>query len=147
MAQACVICGGDLERISTGYGAAGVCSCGGVWLDNSLCEQLLSGSLIEAARERLHALVDGAKRPEQKPVNYRTPDRTMGRARLCMECGQPLALMDTDPTVHGVTIRLDVCEDHGVWFDPGEAWCLLQSIELMKIGAGFDADTDAPPWQ
>lgn len=123
-------------------GAVGICRCGGVWLDNAMAEQLLTAGLVDPTRSRLRALFNAARRPEKKAANYRTADRSLGGARLCVECGQPLTLMATDPALHGAQIQLDVCEGHGVWFDPGEAWSLLQIIELRVLGAEVAQQTE-----
>jgi Zn-finger nucleic acid-binding protein len=113
-------------------------SCGGHWLDNVACQRLVHVDVPPA----VHALLRSKpKRPAfGGSGGYRTAARRgsdVDEPAACVICNMMTAAYVTDPRVFGARVRLDVCEQHGTWFDEGEAWALLQAATLSR------ADTHA----
>jgi Zn-finger nucleic acid-binding protein len=122
----------DIELLACGR-------CFGLWLDNRGCHLLVDGALSEAACEAIRD-VDAQPAPGAPPpprAVYRAPAREGGddedAARACPVCGAPLKAHVTDEEQQGIRVRLDVCPPHGTWFDRGEAWTLLQAVQLRQF--------------
>jgi Zn-finger nucleic acid-binding protein len=126
--------------------AIGECgTCFGLWLDNRGCALLLSGELSEAARQTIR-LLDARPVPSQETAGgYRETARPSDRAEAprCPVCAEELSLHVTDEARQGVSVRLDICPAHGTWFDGGEAWTLLQAVELKALALDVELRSDA----
>jgi Zn-finger nucleic acid-binding protein len=79
--------------------------CGGVWLDNDA-----SRAVVEGAAQALAQLADVASTKAKERVD------TGAGGLLCPACGQALART----VAPGTAVELDMCADHGTWFDAGE---------------------------
>jgi Zn-finger nucleic acid-binding protein len=101
-------------------------SCGGVWMDGAaykkMASQMESEVLDLAELATSHAERRGATIPQDS-------------ANACPDCSISL----TRTTRSGVT--LDVCKDHGVWFDRGE----LQALAARVRGEESKRETSRPP--
>ncbi len=127
--RACPACGEELLPIGpaeerTGYRAnvkwfvIGCPRCGGVWTDNTASQRVASsldpeivGAAVEAEE---HAAQVGAPLPDDS------------KPRVCPECGGGLA------RVVSMGTRLDVCAQHGTWFDRGELWKVARALEHKR---------------
>lgn len=89
-------------------------SCGGIWLGVGLSARVMA-KLDHSLLTTAHALSIG--KPEHVTSRVeRTP--------MCTECGRELEPL----TVQAAVVRIDVCREHGTWFD---AW------ELPKVMRAF----------
>jgi len=114
----CVACGIPLREveIERGLTLSRCPQCGGAWMDVDEFLALLRAHQPRLALDELPAQNDGTPR------------------RPCPRCG---ARMDIAWLEY---LQLDQCEDHGVWFDPGELDRALagdtRPRELAKILQG-----------
>jgi hypothetical protein len=119
-------------------------ACGrcGQWLDNEASRRLVLAELPDASHEIL--------RPQAEAGAATSPYRTAeGETTIaCPECKAALAPYTTDPAKFGVAVRLDVCAQHGTWFDHGEAWSLLQAIALRRgaLDVQLEGDLSDAAW-
>jgi Zn-finger nucleic acid-binding protein len=101
-------------------------SCGGVWMDGAAYKKM--ASQIESE------VVDVAELASTRADRAGAPI-PQDSANACPDCsGSLLRTMR-----NGVT--LDVCKDHGVWFDRGE----LQAIAARMRGEESKRETSRPP--
>jgi hypothetical protein len=121
--------------------------CGGLFIDNEGCWALLRGDVDDRSKE----LVRGwtmKERPAPGPPGelgaYRKAARKDDEEEplRCPGCRHALLGVDTDRDKHGVAIHLDVCRDDGTWFDAGEAWGLLQGVQLSSMAASLAVEMD-----
>lgn len=105
-----------------GVELSGCGGCGGIWIDNANARKVL------ASPEAVFG--DLAKRAAK---NAKNKNRRSERP-ICAACP---AVLDRTKT-HG--IELDVCTDHGTWFD---AYELVRLVDVLR-GAG-QAGAPAPP--
>jgi Zn-finger nucleic acid-binding protein len=113
--------------------------CGGQWLDNEGCRQLVSGNLSPRARElATQASHRGrARGADDDEGSYRTAAAAARDARACPFCRHVLT-----PHVTASGVELDVCAAHGTWFDPFELLKIAHQIDLdlgARIAAAFEA--------
>ena len=101
-------------------------SCGGVWMDGAAYKKMASqidADVVDIAElATSHATRHGSTLPQDS-------------ANACPDCEGAL----TRTMRNGVT--LDVCKDHGVWFDRGE----LQSLAARMRGEESKRETSRPP--
>lgn len=114
----CPACRGELESVRIGDTAVRECgACGGLWLDNAAFDALCADREQQASvlRFRAEAAVPA---PVPGAVRYRP----------CPEC---TALMNrlNFQRVSGVIV--DVCREHGTWFDADE---LRRIVEFIQGG-------------
>ena len=86
--------------------------CGGVWIDEAELRRVLEELRIDP----------------QAPIGPLTLEA--GPLR-CPRCGKPMAVERTrgeEPTA-----QIDVCPDHGAWFDRGELAHVLERLGLAQI--------------
>jgi Zn-finger nucleic acid-binding protein len=124
---------GLFEGAAGGVSLWGCGSCGGVWLDNA-------GSFVVRSRieQQLFELTDRAARAKKT-----SPDTT-----ALAKC--PVDRKDLE-RVEVKGIQIDVCAEHGTWFDAGEARALasafnrerLESESLHAGGISYDYSADA----
>jgi Zn-finger nucleic acid-binding protein len=139
----CPRCGGQLQAYDASQLLFGIClGCAGAWLDNRGCQAMLAGELPEPVRQLLR---DAEARAADAPGGYRSAAKAepSGDAAPCPACAAPLRPYVTDEAKQGVRVELDVCPGHGAWFDRGEAWKLLQAVELKRLAVIVDIETAA----
>lgn len=117
----------------------GCAKCCGIWIDNRGCHRLVSGTFPAPAREQILNTTRHAADTRQPSANYRK--RAVTTEATCPVCSQTLHSYTTSKNTHGVSVHLDVCADHGTWFDQGEAWILLQAVELKRLALRADIET------
>lgn len=100
-------------------------ACGGVWAGTGPANRVLS-VLDPAVRELAHAAERNAATTRERPPQ--------ARARCCPDCRAPLAVREL------AGIGVDVCPEHGTWFDRGE----LQRVADRRAGKNAAANDHAP---
>jgi Zn-finger nucleic acid-binding protein len=121
----CPRCGRTLGRVAIGSAAFDECGpCGGLWLAPSAFEAI-------CAERESQAAVLGAALPALAPREPATVDAPPERYWPCPECRR---LMNRFNFAQSSGVLLDVCRDHGIWFDAGE---LRRIVEFIREG-GLD---------
>lgn len=109
----CPRCSGRFRRHSTPRGALQSCTgCGGIWLDNDASQKVVQAyddAVVAAAEQDVRAA--------------RTKIETTG-AISCPTCAKVLERV----TVGAAGVELDICREHGTWFDPGELQRVVRAI-------------------
>lgn len=105
--------------------------CCGIFMDNRGCARLIEGSLPDDVRDQIRYTTLHAARKGDAPAGYRT--RAAASDRACPICNTALAGYVCTRKTHGVDVHIDVCAEHGTWFDQGEAWALLQAVDLKRL--------------
>lgn len=101
-------------------GAHGCEACGGAWLDNLTCQVIATSRLPLSITE-----VFGAAPESRMALTVDHPFRSAGvRHPRCPECRRDLMPSEV------MGVRLDVCDEHGTWFDPGELRTLMQRVDF-----------------
>lgn len=113
-AETCPVCGEDRKLVSRRLGGRDVTvlecgKCAGLWLGKDVFQVLESDARSQAA-----TLLDARKRPEPPA---RLTAQTGPAYRPCVVCGQ---LMHRQNYGRKSGVILDVCQEHGLWFDAGE---------------------------
>jgi Zn-finger nucleic acid-binding protein len=102
----CPRCGGDAsERRTSEYALFPCTACGGVWVDNTVSQRLVRRFEVEAV-----AIAEEVARVATERVDARA-------TVVCPICKVDLQRVTLDI---GPTIELDVCGEHGTWFDRKE---------------------------
>jgi Zn-finger nucleic acid-binding protein len=94
-------------------------SCGGIWLAPDVFEDMCARSEQAGTLSRMI----GAQTPPTKPV-----DDTRVAYLKCPSCAEFMFRRNMGP---GSGLILDVCKDHGVWFDHDE---LVRALEFAAAG-------------
>jgi Zn-finger nucleic acid-binding protein len=125
---ACPGCRGDLHRLDVPYVLVAPCMrCGGVWLDRPAAEQVASGKLPLECKAFIRQ--HGARAAESDAAaGYRAPAVDM--ERVCPVCRQGLREMKAE----NQGLALDVCGEHGTFFDRGELRAIHESV-IAKMTA------------
>jgi Zn-finger nucleic acid-binding protein len=119
---ACPACSGELAALRVGATPVRECGqCGGVWMDNAAFEALCADREEQATVLAFRASV-AAPAPAETSIRYRP----------CPECGALMHRLNFQ-RVSGVIV--DVCRDHGTWFDADE---LRRIVEFIQSG-GMEA--------
>lgn len=111
-----------------GFNLAGCGACGGVWLTHGAASRVMSGRVLQASR--LADQLAGKTKPN--------PALLAQRAH-CPECRTELA------RVHTVGVEIDVCAEHGTWFDRGELDRLMDAVAppapkpTLSVGIPLDS--------
>jgi Zn-finger nucleic acid-binding protein len=121
----CPHCRAELSAVRVGQTAVRECgACGGLWLDNAAFDALC------ADRER-QASVLAFRAAAAAPA----PAETRVRYRPCPQCGTLMHRVNFQ-RVSGVIV--DVCRQHGTWFDADELRRIVQFIQ----GGGLEVARD-----
>ena len=123
-ALACPGCRGKLAATSVGGVSLDQChACGGVWIGQHNFEHLAAD---RAERGEVLGTLPGAapQAPGPAPVGE-------VHYRPCPQCGK---LMNRTNYAHISGVILDVCRDHGLWFDRDKLRLVLEFVE----GGGLD---------
>jgi Zn-finger nucleic acid-binding protein len=138
----CPGCRADLHDVANRTGRAAACSaCGGIWLDNvtsrSIVQNLLEPAVKNAAQQADAMAAQNAESAQAQGSGYRAPAPRPPdeAARLCPECGAPLA----QTKFAAARILLDVCAAHGTWFDSRELATMAQHFEAKAAADDADA--------
>lgn len=125
--HACPQCKDPLAAITHGaVSALGCRGCGGTWLDHTVLDRVTAA----LDPESIEVSDDAAKMA-------RLPFPPHEASPPCPICHQPLSTMILD----GTNVELDVCAEHGIWFDRGELQSVIQ--ELMAQASSPSADASA----
>src|SRR5262249_30996274 len=112
---------------------AGCASCGGIWIDNAAGHFVVTGQLsddVKAFAEDLAARGAENARRGAIPTGYRARAVPGAGERVCPVCEAPLVqrhLRDGD-------LDVDLCEQHGTYFDVHELVRTAQSVEARILG-------------
>jgi Zn-finger nucleic acid-binding protein len=103
--------------------------CGGFWLGAHILEELVEKAShgVEVGDFRLRGplqAAQGSGSTEQRGPMY----------RQCPACGK---LMNRDNYAHRSGVIIDICKDHGVWFDADE---LARILDWVRSGAKAESD-------
>jgi Zn-finger nucleic acid-binding protein len=96
-------------------------ACGGLWLDRVVFEQL------GASRERQGAVLGALPSPDAPPVM----SREAIQYRPCPTCRQRMNRVNY---ARRSGVVLDICKEHGIWFDKDE----LRRVLAFISGGGLD---------
>jgi Zn-finger nucleic acid-binding protein len=114
-APRCPRCNGSLGEAPLGdVMALGCGACGGVFLDRATTQLL--GDPTSDGRHRRLAFPRGEAPPPEAEVRY----------LMCPTCQQR---MNRQAFLGGSGVVVDVCKDHGVWFDRGELGAVVTFVE------------------
>ena len=123
-AKFCPRCKIPLGLILLGATQLDECSgCKGVWTDLETLNSIRTNSLKLAE-------VDALAAPKNKPTQY-VPEMNPVRYLPCPVCATLMNRLNFGK-ISGVIV--DVCREHGTWFDPGE---LQHVVEFIRTG-GMD---------
>ncbi len=121
----CPACRGALVRLMVRGGLVSGCrGCGGAWLDAAACNIAAKAEVFEETRAFIRML-DASEPPRQRTV-FRDLARSKSSARLCPECAEPL----TERYLREPNVTLDVCPQHGTFFDRHELGRVIESVEI-----------------
>jgi Zn-finger nucleic acid-binding protein/ribosomal protein L40E len=129
--ETCPVCGDGHRLVSRGLGGRGITvlecgSCAGLWLGKEVFQMLET-----EARTRATSLAD-ERTGHVPPI---PGDRQSGPLyRPCVVCGK---LMHRRNYGERSGIIVDMCHDHGLWFDYGE---LDQALRWVRDGGMAQAD-------
>jgi len=116
-ALACPVCKGALVGTTVGPATLDQCrACGGVWVGQGNFEQLAAD---KAERGQVLGALPGVPQAQAVPAGP-------VRYRPCPKCGK---LMNRSNYARISGVVLDVCKDHGLWFDRDELRQVLAFIE------------------
>lgn len=105
-------------------------SCGGVWLDNSATRSLLENAdpaMVELSR----SVSDSAP----------APSADTGAHRPCAKCSHPMVMT----AISGTDVQVDLCSEHGTWFDRNELEHLAQALSAGAKVGGEDVPVSEKP--
>jgi Zn-finger nucleic acid-binding protein len=108
----------------------GCTRCAGLWVDNGTVARLRdrTDSEIEELARSLAAVIAGPMTHEQRIAHL-----------SCPVCQQPLQRIAIRDTGHAV----DVCNDHGTWFDRDELRMFVRAFAEARSGDLSEADLHA----
>lgn len=105
-------------------------SCGGVFLDNEMSQQLVRGILAHRVTEIAE---DVDRNAHARGVH---PYREIAGGG-CPSCGVPMTRVTTTRASHGIDhLELDVCAAHGTWFDAQELVTLREALAEKRFDDG-----------
>jgi len=108
-------------------------ACGGVWTDANASRRITT----TVDRELVTIAKDAAKRASETDSTYaRISDVEQHSARACPICAGTLECVRTG------NVAIDVCAQHGTWFDKDELGRLSRNLEFERVSA---APTEEAP--
>ncbi|MBX3273915.1 MAG: zf-TFIIB domain-containing protein [Sandaracinaceae bacterium] len=108
----CARCGAHLHHATLqGFSLLGCGACGGVFMDQEAAAKVVDGGVWQAGQ-----LAETLERGTTADLAALT------REPCCPECGVVMA------PAHLMGVELDVCAEHGTWFDRGELRFLLRAV-------------------
>ena len=141
----CPKCGGSMELLTVSIPPREArmwkcAACAGMWLDRRACELLVGGELADASRDFIRSAAPGNATLRSRE-GYREA-ASASREGQCPDCREPLASYVTDEKTHGTRVALDVCRDHGTYFDQGEARTLLTAVEMKRLTVSVEDEAN-----
>ena len=122
----CPACRAPLQRASSRWEVLACLACGGVWTDGSASRQITS----TVDRELIAIAKDAAKHAKETDSTYeRISDVEAKVGRRCPVCDGVLAC------VRSGHVAIDVCAQHGTWFDKDELGRLARNLEYERASA------------
>lgn len=117
---ACPVCKVPFASGKTASATIQACNtCGGVWLDNEL-----SSRIVQTVDPEAVALADEAAAHAEK--------ETAHGELACPACGVTMRVV----TVDVANVDLDVCPEHGTWFDRNELETVTRAFQGQREAAG-----------
>ena len=125
----CPACRAPLQRASSRWEVLACLACGGVWTDSVASHQITT----TVDRELVTIAKQAAKNAAETESTYaRISDVELHAGRRCPVCSEILSAVRT------AHVAIDVCANHGTWFDKDELGRLARNLE-------FDRVSGAPP--
>ena len=123
----------QLETLSTTV--AGCLACGGIWVAHVFGRMVLEAKLADATKGFFRHVAEHATGP--RPAGYRTAGRR--EERTCPDCREALV-----PQKFGRRgIMLDLCGQHGTFFDLREIDAVVHDAEMQHAVALVEAERRA----
>lgn len=130
----CPACRAPLHRASSRWEVLACLACGGVWTDGAASRQITSS----VDRELVTIAKEAAKLAKETDSTYeRMSDVELQVGRRCPVCDGVLACVRTGH------VAIDVCAEHGTWFDKDELGRLARNLEFERV-SGAPAEPRAP---
>lgn len=128
----CPGCGEPLVQLDTSdCVVAGCTRCGGLWVDNRVGGIVLSGALSDHIKAFAESMAATARSTAgQPPPGYRDRGAYGVEARACPVCAEPLRRR----RVRDGDVDVDLCGEHGTFFDSRELVLVAQSVEARHLG-------------
>ena len=140
-ASICPACDDNRRLSSRNFGVEGLSilecpGCAGIWLSHGAFRHLVERAEASPGTAKVHAAAARASAAKTaQPNRLEIPERLY---RPCVECGQLMHRRNYD---HRSGVIIDVCNGHGVWFDPDELAAILRWIR--EGGARLARETEA----
>jgi Zn-finger nucleic acid-binding protein len=132
----CPACRAPLQRASSRWEVLACLSCGGVWTGSAASRQITT----TVDRELVAIAKEAAKRAKETDSTFeRISEIEAHAARQCPICAGTLAC------VRSGHVAIDVCAQHGTWFDKDELGRLSRNLEFERASAAPASATDEPP--
>lgn len=130
MTLPCPVCAEEMSARETEEQTIRGCGrCGGIWLDIACSGALMAGELPRSVPPLALAVHQFAWNMQQKASSYReAPLRVPDGPRRCPECRSELV----QTRVFKTEIDVDVCGEHGTYFDPTELGMLDDHFRIKK---------------
>src|SRR5688572_20102787 len=103
-------------------------ACGGVWLDNASTQKLVQAKLSEAAVTTARLVSENLETAANTPYRRRAQP---SEERPCPMCRKPLV----ESVVPEIGAKVDVCAEHGTWFDRYELHAVHQVFAIKEADA------------
>lgn len=125
----CPACRAPLQRASAHWEVLACLACGGVWTDTAASRRITS----TVDRELVAIAKEAAKLAKETDSTYeRMSDVELQTGRRCPICAETLAC------VRSGNVAIDVCAQHGTWFDKDELGRLARNLEFERVSAAPD---------
>ena len=128
----CPACGGALAATESRWHVLACNLCGGVWTDTEAARRIVTA----VDRELVGLAKEAASHAHDSVLTS-----PAGTPRPCPICQQPLQ------EIRAARVNVDVCAEHGTWFDRDELGRLSRNLEYQRASAPPPVDyrTSAPP--
>lgn len=104
--------------------------CGGMWCSRETFERLMQN-----VRRAVHEGSVGSPKVELEPPAPQPPSYTTESYVPCLTCGELMARRQFRHEGRPSRVVIDVCRDHGVWFDKDELQAILGFIRKELTNA------------
>jgi Zn-finger nucleic acid-binding protein len=130
----CPACRAPLQRASSRWEVLACLSCGGVWTDSAASRQITT----TVDRELVSIAKDAAKHAHETDSTFaRISDIELHVGRKCPVCAETLS------AVRSGHVAIDVCANHGTWFDKDELGRLARNLEFERVSGAPRPDEPA----
>jgi Zn-finger nucleic acid-binding protein len=128
----CPRCGGSCREGHARDGTVlrGCSQCAGLWIDNATVARL---------RDYSDGDIEGVARDLTRIVAMPMPREQRLAELSCPTCAKPMRRIAIPETIHSV----DVCSDHGTWFDRDELSMFVRTFAEARAGTVTDDDLAA----